>query len=100
MDSTRTVTKFTAEFAAERHRVVMAAVDAGKIVDYQKWARHYDADPEGTTQTLASLASASVAPHTTASVPTETPAYDPAWLTPAERARIGGYSHGGRIIVD
>jgi hypothetical protein len=95
--------KFSYEHQERRERVIMDALKAGKIQDYQKWARHYDADPEGTERTLASLASATspgLPPSVSASASPDMP-YDPRWLTPAERARISGApSPHGRIISD
>jgi hypothetical protein len=102
-NSNKIARKYSYEHQQRRDKVIMDALKAGKIQDVQKWSLHYDADPEGTEQTLASLASAlspGLPPSVTASVSPDMP-YDPRWLTPAERARVtGSPSPHGRVLTD
>ena len=96
--------KFTAAFQQRRETVLQAALAEGRISSnsYQSWAQRFDADPDATEQLIARLYP--VATQEPVQGPTHggttAAAYPQEWLTQAERDRINGVPHGGRILSD
>lgn len=98
-----TIPKYSAEHQAARERVLNDAIRAGKILPsrYQHWAAQYDADPQGTAQVIAQLASAPgvAATSGTPSASPEDKQYEPGWLTQAERRRVSAANGGQHTLV-
>ena len=97
--------KFTAAFQQRRETVLQAALADGRIngASYQGWARRFDADPQGTEQTLQRLypvVQAEPFPVHAAAPGATQQAYPQEWLTPAERARMTGEPRKSRIWSD
>lgn len=94
----------------ERDRLILAAVQAGKIPPARKehWTTLYDSDPEGTKTTLASLAAVIPLGERGVAATSETDAggeddYDRSWLSPHERQRIAAAEAApgsGRVITE
>lgn len=90
---------------AEQHktRTLRAALDAGKFppAAMERWSQSWDRDPEGVEATIDLLPDNSVPIHARGVTPTvaesnngDDPGYNPAWLSPPERARIAAAAAG------
>lgn len=90
---------------ADRDSFIQAAVKDGKIPPsrVQHWASQYDADPQGTKETIESFPANLIPINAQGSAPgeqdTQVQAYDEEWLSPAERSRIAAAKSGQSSIV-